>query len=186
MRLLEEADAAPDLVRDQPPRQLTSGPSGKGAAQFAPDGKSFFFLEMNTRLQVEHGVTEEVTGIDLVEWMIRTAAGEPPNLADYYAARTTFSWEAARRDLDVADAESRIVLERPPHERRRPRRPRWRRRPMAAGVFGYLGHRPTVEQTSFGNPIPGAALSYSAATFARAGHLMSVTAAACAAVTLIG
>jgi propionyl-CoA carboxylase alpha chain len=97
------------------------GYDSAGTVEFvAGQDKSFYFLEMNTRLQVEHPVTELVTGIDLVEQMIRVAAGEPLTIKQ---ADVTLEGSAVESRIYAEDpyrnflpSTGRLVKYRPPAE----------------------------------------------------------------------
>src|SRR5205809_7885321 len=98
------------------------GYDSAGTVEFvAGQDRSFFFLEMNTRLQVEHPVTELITGIDLVEQMIRVAAGEKLTIKQTdvkqngWAIETRIYAEAPYRT--VLPSTGRLTTYRPPQEK---------------------------------------------------------------------
>src|SRR6201991_567618 len=95
-----------------------------GTVEFvAGQDKSFFFLEMNTRLQVEHPVTELITGVDLVEQMIRVAAGEPLKLKQSDVKLTGWAVEsrvyAEDPTRNFLPSTGRLTTYRPPEESQR-------------------------------------------------------------------
>ncbi|MCO6381245.1 acetyl/propionyl/methylcrotonyl-CoA carboxylase subunit alpha [Oceanicola sp. 502str15] len=106
---------------------LAVGYTSAGTVEFIVDGeKNFYFLEMNTRLQVEHPVTELITGVDLVEQMIRVANGEPLSMTQDDVKLNGWAMESRIYAEDpyrnFLPSIGRLVAYRPPAEVSEPAR----------------------------------------------------------------
>ena len=137
-KVLEEAPspalnaeaARRDRRRSRRARCASIGYLGAGTIEFLYEDGEFFFIEMNTRLQVEHPVTEAITGIDLVREQIRIAAGVTAGAS----ARTTSCFEGHAIECRINAENPETFTPSPGHDHRLPRA----RRPGRAGRFGDL------------------------------------------------
>ncbi len=108
-KVIEEAPSAAltderreALCADARKAAAAIGYAGAGTVEFVADGGGAYFIEMNTRLQVEHPVTEAITGVDLVEWQLRVAMGERLPLRQDEIARRGHAIEARIYAEDAA------------------------------------------------------------------------------------